>query len=82
VTRELNDDQRRRAEKLAREKGEKCPRCGSSDLRCGVANVIPGGYMLDLWCQTEEAHPEGVGRLHYFGVSNEEGGLSASSYIL
>jgi hypothetical protein len=28
--------------------------------------------MLDLWCQTEEAHPEGVGRLHYFGVSNEE----------
>ena len=69
---ELNDDQRFRAERLARLKGEKCPRCGSSDLRCGVANVVPGGYMLDLWCQTKEAHPEGVGTLHHFGVNNEE----------
>jgi hypothetical protein len=69
---ELNDDQRLRAERLAREKGEKCPRCGSSDLRCGVARADPGGYMLDLWCQNEEAHPEGVGTLHHFGVNNEE----------
>ena len=72
---ELNDNQRWRAERLAREKGEKCPRCGSSDLRCGVANVVPGGYMLDLWCQNEEAHPEGVGTLHHFGVNNEEAGF-------
>ena len=28
--------------------------------------------MLDLWCQTEEAHTEGIGTLHYFGVNNEE----------
>ncbi|MBD0358683.1 MAG: hypothetical protein ICV34_05470, partial [Rubrobacter sp.] len=48
---ELNDDQRLRAERLARLKGEKCPRCGSSDLRCGVARADLGGYMLDLWCQ-------------------------------
>jgi len=69
---ELKDDQRLRAERLAREKGEKCPRCGSPDLRCGVAHVVLGGYMLDLWCQNEEAHPEGVGTLHYFGANNVE----------
>ena len=73
---ELNDDQRLRAERLAREKGEKCPRCGSSDLRCGVARddarVVQGGYVLDLWCQNKEAHPDGVGTLHQFGVNNEE----------
>ena len=76
---ELNDDQRLRAERLARLKGEKCPRCGSSDLRCGVARVVPrgvqGGYTLDLWCQNKEAHPEGVGTLHHFGVNNEEAGF-------
>jgi hypothetical protein len=69
---EPNDDQRLRAERLAREKGEKCPRCGSSDLRCGVARVVLCGCMLDLWCQNEEAHPEGLGALHHFGVNNEE----------
>jgi hypothetical protein len=45
---ELNDDQRLRAERLAREKGEKCPRCGSSDLRCGVARADLGRYTLPL----------------------------------
>jgi hypothetical protein len=31
--------------------------------------------MLELWCQTEEAHPEGVGTHHHFGVNNEEAGF-------
>ena len=40
-----------------------------------ILRADPGGYMLDLWCQNEEAHLEGVGTLHHFGVNYEEAGF-------
>lgn len=78
---ELNDDQRLRAERLAREKGEKCPRCGSSDLRCSVANVVPGGYT----CSTCGARPrKRTPRVSALSITSgstmKRRGLSASSY--
>jgi hypothetical protein len=82
VTIELNDDQRRRAERLAREKGEKCPRCGSSDLRCSAASVIPGGAT----CSTCGARPrrriprESAASITS-GSAMKRRGLSASSPI-
>jgi hypothetical protein len=73
---ELDEDQRVRAEMLAREKDERCPNCGSSDLSCGnVARLVQGGFMLDLWCQNEDAHPQGVGILYRFRLTNEEARL-------
>ena len=70
---ELDEDQHERAETLVREKEERCPNCGSSDLSCGyVARIVQGGFMLDLWCQNEGAHPQGAGSLYRFRVTNEE----------
>jgi hypothetical protein len=70
---ELTDDQRREIEMLAGEKDERCPNCGSFDLRCGDrARPTFGNYQLDLWCRNEAAHPDGAGSLHYFTITNEE----------
>jgi hypothetical protein len=70
---ELDEDQHKRAEVLVREKKERCLNCGSSDLWCGyVARIVQGGFVLDLWCQNEGAHPQGASSLHRFRVTNQE----------
>ena len=70
---ELDEDQLKRAAVLVREKEERYPNCGSSDPSCAyVARIVQGGFMLDLWCQNEDAHPQGAGSLHRLRVTNQE----------
>jgi transcription elongation factor Elf1 len=77
---ELNDDQRLRAERLARLKGEKCPRCGSSDLRCGVARADPGATCSTCGARMRKRTPRVSAPSITSGSTMKRRGLSVSSY--
>jgi hypothetical protein len=68
----LDVGQRRRIEALARAKGKSCEGCGSAELRCGedARLTYNHGFMVDLWCDNDAAHPQGAHQ--YFTISSDE----------
>jgi len=56
---QLNSEQRKAIEQLAREKGLTCEYCGASELRSeGNAHpYIDGKFGIDLWCTSAACDP-------------------------
>ena len=74
---QLNSEQRKAIEQLAREKGITCEYCGASELRSeGNAHpYIDGKFGIDLWCTNAAGHPANDPRLEArqaFILSSEE----------
>jgi hypothetical protein len=66
---DLNDVQKYRIERLARERGERCQQCGSTTLWCGDERPRQqiGNVTVDLHCDN---HPADA--FQPFRLSNEE----------
>ncbi len=69
----LNSSQKSHIERLARERGARCP-CGSGDLESGdTARLYVGGNAtVDLYCLREDTHPGVEGAYQVFNLSREE----------
>jgi hypothetical protein len=74
---QLNSEQRKAIEQLARDKGITCQYCGSSKLRSeGNAHpYIDSNFGIDLWCTNAAGHPAHdprIGARHSIILSPEE----------
>ena len=74
---QINSEQRKHIEQLARDKGITCEYCGSAELRSegGAHPYIDIHYGVDLWCTSVAGHPANdprIGARHAFILSPEE----------
>jgi hypothetical protein len=62
---QLNSEQRKAIERLAREKGFVCEYCGSAELRSEDTThpYIDNHYGVDLWCTNAASHPANAPRI-------------------
>jgi hypothetical protein len=63
----LNPQQQRCVERLAREKGTACTKCGSTDFlssgRMAIGYLGTSDVEVDLLCNNASAHPEGASQI-------------------
>ena len=74
---QINSEQRKHIEQIARDKGITCEYCGSAELRSegGAHPYIDNHYGVDLWCTNVAGHPANdprIGARHAFILSPEE----------
>ncbi len=70
---QLNTSQQTQIERIAQERGARCP-CGSGDLQSGnTARLYVGGSAtVDLYCLREDNHPGVEVAYQIFDLSREE----------